>query len=145
MTGKKKVAAVLLICTVIAALAGYYMWNKPHLDVAAANAPKIEAGILYNSFITDSSSALKKYGQQVVEVSGTITGISKNQQQQTVLLLSTGVEGASINCTMEGSSDKVTVSEAVSVKGICEGLGQGDADLGILGDLYLVRCYLTDK
>ena len=33
-------------------------------------------------------------------------------------------------------------NKQVTLKGICTGMGMGDADLGIMGDVYLVRCYL---
>jgi tRNA_anti-like len=145
MTGKKKkIAAALLFCAITAAVVVYYLWNKPHLDVVYAQSVKTGAADLYNSFITDSAAAKKKFSEQVIEVTGIISGVSKNQQNQTVILLKSGVEGANINCTMEGEAGKTAVGENVSVKGICEGLGQGDADLGILGDLYLVRCYIAE-
>jgi len=144
MTSKtKKIVSVILIILIVGAAAGYLMWNKPHLNVSGAKAVKIEAAILYNSFIADSTAANKNFVQQVLEISGTVNGISKNQQNQTVVLLKTALEGASVNCTFEEQVDTIAVGSRVKIKGICSGMGQGDADLGIMGDLYLVRCYLV--
>lgn len=141
---KKKVAIVLLVIIIIAAASGYYLWNKPHTDVAGASAVKTDAFSLYKSFTTDSANARKTFLQQVIEVSGTVSSISTNQQNQQVLLIKTATEGASINCTMEKSVEAAKVGSTIVIKGICEGLGQGDSDLGIPGDLYLVRCYPVD-
>lgn len=142
MAGKKKVVALsLLIIILIAGVAGYYLWNKPHANVAGANAIKTDAVSLYQSFTTDSANAKKKFLQQVVEVSGTVSSVNTNQQNQQIVLVKTATDGASINCTMEKAIDKIQPGIAIAIKGICEGLGQGDPDLGIPGDLYLVRCY----
>ncbi len=145
MAGKaKKIAIGILVLAVAGAVAGYFMWNKPHQDVADAAGKKVTAIELYHSFTTDSVAAKKNYIQQVLEVSGIVSSISKNQQQQVVVLIKTATEGASVNCTMEGPASNIKEGSTISVKGICDGIGQGDADLGIMGDVYLVRCYLAN-
>lgn len=142
MAGKtKKVALSLLVLIIIAGIIGYSLWNKPHTDVPGADAIKTDALSLYQSFTTDSANAKKKFLQQIVEVSGTVSSVNTNQQNQQIVLVKTATDGASINCTMEKAVDKIQPGSAIAIKGICEGLGQGDADLGIPGDLYLVRCY----
>lgn len=142
MAGKKKiVAGAVLIITLLATGMGLYLWNKPHTNVAGAEAIKTEAIPLYQSFTSDSVNAKKQFLQQVVEVKGVTSKISTNQQNQQVVLVKTATDGASINCTMEKADSEIKAGDSVVLKGICEGLGQGDADLGIPGDLYLVRCY----
>ena len=142
MAGKKKVfITVSLIIIITAAAIGYYLWNKPVVNVEDADGVKSAARELYKTFVTDSLQAKKEYAQQIVEVAGVVNGTSMNQQNQTVVLLNTGMEGGNINCTMEGKSEHIKNGDSVILKGICNGLGQGDADLGILGDVYLVRCY----
>ncbi len=142
MAGKaKKIITAILVLALAGAAACYYIWNKPHQDVESAAAVKTTATELYKSFTTDSVTAKKNYDQQVLEVSGMVSAVSKNQQNQTVLLIKTDTDGASVNCTMEGEPAAFSVGSTVTIKGICDGLGQGDADLGIMGDVYLVRCY----
>jgi tRNA_anti-like len=144
MAGKaKKIISAILVLAIAGAVTGYYIWNKPHQDVAGATGKKVAAVELYRSFIADSASAKKNYLQQILEVSGIVASISKNQQQQTVVLIKTATEGASVNCTLEGPADGIKEGNTISVKGICDGIGQGDADLGIMGDVYLVRCFLV--
>jgi uncharacterized protein YxeA len=138
----KKIVAVIVVLALAGTAIGYYLWNKPHLDVAAAASVKADATVLYNAFSTDSVAAKKNYTQQVLQVAGTISSISKNQQGQTLVLLKTATEAAYINCTMEGEVVNKKDGDAVAIKGICNGMGQGDTDLGIMGDVYLVRCYI---
>lgn len=145
MAGKaKKIAIVILILAVAGGIAGYYLWNKPHQDVANAAAKKVTAIELYRAFTTDSVAAKKNYSLQVLEVSGVVSSISKNQQQEQVVLFKTATAGASVNCTLEGAANDIKEGSTISIKGICDGIGQGDADLGIMGDVYLVRCYLAN-
>jgi pectate lyase len=142
MSGKKKAWVVgSLIIVAAAASIGYYLWNKPAVNVSGAAGVKTGAASLYKTFSTDSLTAKKTYTQQVVEVAGVVNGTSVNQQNQIVVLLNTGMEGGNINCTMEGKAAHIKKGDGVIIKGICNGLGQGDPDLGILGDVYLVRCY----
>jgi hypothetical protein len=142
MAGKKRVfITASLIIAIAAASIGFYLWNKPAVNVSDANGVKAAAAVLYKIFSTDSALAKKEYAQQIVEVAGMVNGTSVNQQNQIVVLLHTGVEGANINCTMEGKAEPVKTGDSIIIKGICNGIGQVDADLGIAGDVYLIRCY----
>lgn len=138
----KTIVIIVCILILIGIAAAFYLWNKPHQDVANATAIKIEAVELYKVFSSDSLTANKKFVQQVIEVSGTVNSVSKNQQNQTVVLITTNTDGAYINCTLEQDSNILQPGQVINIKGICNGIGQGDADLGIKGDVYLVRCYL---
>ena len=59
-----------------------------------------------------------------------------------VVMLQTSEAGAYVNCTMEEKAAGLVENKEATLKGICTGMGMGDADLGIMGDVYLVRCYL---
>ena len=120
------------------------MWNKPHQDVKDATAIEATATDLYNSFLKDSATAKTTYTNKVVEVSGQVTQVNHNQQNQSVILLKTNTPDAAINCTMEGNADGVKIGETIRIKGICNGYNSGDADMGIPGDVLLVRCYKTN-
>ena len=144
MSTVKKIVITFCLLILIGVAAAFYLWNKPHQNVANAAAVKTNAVSLYKVFKTDSIAANKKFTQQVIEVSGTVNRVSKNQQNQTVVLISTNTDGAYINCTLEQDSKNIQPGQLINIKGICNGIGQGDADLGIKGDVYLVRCYLDE-
>ena len=121
---------------------GYLLWNKPHKNVRDAAAAKVAATDLYNLFITDSLKAKNLYIEKIVLVWGQVEKISVNQQLQDIILLKTGVSGAYINCTMENKTEGVREHESVSIKGICSGYINGDTDMGLPGDVFLIRGYL---
>ena len=120
---------------------GYPVWNKSHQDVMEADAVSTNAFALYKSFTTDSAKAKSTFLNKVVKVWGVVREVSVNQQQQQIILLKTLVPGASVNCTMEESSNNIKQGNRVELLGICSGYIGGDADMGIPGDVFLIRCY----
>lgn len=142
MNTRKKIIILFLLATaVIAGAAGFYFYNKGPVNIKSSEAIKMEAAALYQVFSKDSAQARKTYADKILEVSGIIKQISKNQQNQVIVMLQTNEAGAFINCTLEEDKPSLIENKPVSLKGICTGMGMGDADLGILGDVYLIRCY----
>ena len=139
----KKIIIISVLClAVIAAAVAYYLYNKGPIDVKNASGTKVIATALYQSFSKDSLVAQKLYSNKILETSGIVIKVSQNQQNQAIILLKTNDAGAFINCTMEGPANGIKENDNVILKGICTGIGMGDIDLGILGDVYLVRCYV---
>ena len=138
---KKNIIIIFLAVIVIAGAIGFYFYNKGPVNVKNAAAIKTEAAALYQSFLKDSTVAKKTYLNNVLEVSGLVMKVSKNQENQVIVMLQTNESGAYVNCTMEEVAG-LAENKQVTLKGICTGMGMGDADLGIMGDVYLVRCYL---
>lgn len=124
---------------------GLYLYNKGPLDIRSSKGLAVKAVDLYSIFYTDSVVAGKMYIDKVLRVEGTIKEVSQNASQQQVILFKTGIAEAAINCTMEMPIQNIHLSDKLVIKGICSGIGQGDADLGIVGDVYLTRCYSTIK
>ncbi len=140
----KKIGFIITILVLAGVVAGYFLWNKPHKDVSSAKGLQVNAAELYQAFITDSAAANVKYIDKVVEVKGVIKSTSFNQQQQVIVALQTNNSDAAVNCTLEQKDAVIKAGAEIKLKGICTGLGEGDADLGILGDLYLIRCYTAE-
>jgi len=142
--GNKRKTLLLLLTVIILAAAGtgYYLYNKPGINVQDAGGEKVFAAELYQTFTKDSSTAKKNYTNKILEVSGTVNQLSENRQHQRIVMLKTNTDGAAVNCTLEGPPGDIKAGQVVSIKGICNGIGEGDADLGIMGDVYLVRCYI---
>lgn len=140
---KKTIFLSILGIMVIAIAAGLFYYFKPPPSAQFATGKKVTATDLYQSFITDSTKAKAAFADKVLEVSGNVTGVSQNQQKQVVIMLKTGTPGAAVNCTLEGPGENIKQNDNIIIKGFCWGLGAGDADLGILGDVYLGRCYIV--
>ena len=142
---KKIFIIAVLSMLVLSISAGIYLYNKGPLDVRSVRGTPVDAGELYSLFTNDSVLAGKKYISRVLLVSGQVSEISVNASQQKIVLIKTGTDGAYVNCTLEEASNDIAVNKPISIKGICSGIGQGDADLGIPGDIYLTRCIVSDK
>lgn len=138
---KKKIVIFFLAFIIIAGVVGYYFYDKGPVNVKNAAGKKTNAATLYQSFLKDSTAAKKIYLNNILEVSGKVMKVSKNQENQVIVMLQTNEAGAYVNCTMEEEVTGLVENKQATLKGICTGMGMGDADLGILGDVYLVRCY----
>ena len=145
MRKRKYVLLFLLAIAAIAAGFAYYSYTNTGVNVEKAHAEKISAPELYDAFLQDTIAAKGRYLNKVVEVSGTATRSTVNQQDQTIVLLQTSSGGAAINCTLEEKADPIREGQPVTLKCICQGLGEGDAELGIAADVYLVRCRLVKE
>ena len=140
MKRKHYILIGILAIALIGAYTVWRMYTKGPKDVLAAYGLKIKATDLYHQFSKDSIKANIQYGDKILEIKGTLKSQSDNNQHQQVLLLDSGLDGASVNCTMEERSERKD-GEQITIKGICTGMGQGDEDLGIKGDVYIIRAY----
>lgn len=115
---------------------GYYMWNKPHMDMSAAEATEvISAEALIKAFQADENAANAKYVGKIVAVSGKVSEFTKSDSTSFVIL-ETGDMMAAIRCNMDPLSDEgknaaFTVGQSVQLKGECS---------GYLSDVVLERC-----
>ena len=140
-TMKKIIIYAVIGVLIIGACIAYYMYTKGPVDVKNASGIKVAAVSLYQSFSQDSLKSNKTYKDKIVEASGIVEKISQNRENQAIVLLKTNEDGAYVNCTMEGPAISIKEKDSVSLKGICTGIA--DDELGLLGDVYLIRCYLA--
>jgi hypothetical protein len=140
-TNKILLLSFLLVAVII--LIGLSLWNKPHENVEDANTIKATPDNLVAEFVKDSAQAKTKYITKIVEVKGEIAETFANEQFQTVVLIKTSTPGIFINCTFEQKEVSVKKGTNIAVKGICDGYNSGDAEMGIPGDVVLVRCYIS--
>lgn len=138
---KRNIFSIFIAMIVIAAVIGFMMWNEPHRDIKDATALKTTAVVLYSNLTKDSARMKSKLVNQVVEVSGEVKNVLKNQKGDQIILLKTNTSGGSINCTMEEKISNVKPGDTISIKGICSGYIGGDPDIDLPGDVFLIRCY----
>jgi hypothetical protein len=136
----RSVIGVIGVLVAIAAIVGYYLYNKGPLNVKGHTGTEATPTELYSLYTTDSSAAFKKYDDEVLKITGEIKDVSTNNQKQQVILLKTSTEGGNINCSMTEPVPGAKAGDRVTIKGVCNGLGEGDPDLGIPGDVYLTLC-----
>ncbi len=145
---KNKKAILITIGFIIltGAVIGYMIWNKPQPDIKDASGIRISAVDLYKLLSTVNQSHKASLIGKVLIVSGEVTQVQINQKGQQLILLQTKTSGASVNCTMEEKIEKrVNTGDSILIKGICSGYISGDVEMGLPGDVYMIRCYLLPK
>jgi uncharacterized protein (DUF1330 family) len=142
--GKRNTLIVLLLLGIGIMLIGFYKYNKGPVNVKNSSAIKMEAAALYDAYQSDSIAAQKNYSGKILQVTGQVSKITDNQQGEMIVLFKTNVDGAFVNCTLQNKTMNIKPNETLELKGICSGLGQGEPDLGILGDVYLTRSILVE-
>jgi hypothetical protein len=114
---------------------GYKMWNKPHRNVEEAKAITVTAGQLANGYETNEPESNSQYLDKILEVTGEVTEVSKNQKGEQVISLK-GTDMAGIICTLEGTaSAEIKPASKITLRGICT---------GFLTDVVLVRCKIKN-
>jgi hypothetical protein len=137
---QRKILFLAAALVVLMVATGFYLYHLPPKDVRSMPAEKIEATALYEAYLKDTLTAQQHYGGRGVEVTGLINEVTRNQQGESIVLMTTNVPGAYINCTFEEKGISLPLTGLIHVKGVCGGIGEGDAELGIKGDVYLTRC-----
>jgi len=117
---KKKILLFIVIVAAVAAGIGYFVWNKPHETVDNKEGLKITAEALAAAFEQDEQKANATYLNQVLEVNGKISELTKNQEGKDVVLLESSDPFSGVLCTMkEGTS--LQLGQVVTIKGFCNG------------------------
>ena len=140
---KKGIIISILAIGLAGAAIGYYLYNKGPVNVSKSSGLPVTATSLYSAYLADTAIAQKKYSGNILEITGEVKELSLNQQNEQVILLKSGVEGGHINCTMEKNNGNLKTGMQITVKGICSGMGAGDPDLGIMGDVYVTRAVIS--
>lgn len=118
----------ILIILAIGGVVGYKMWNKPFKDPLEGDAVKVTAIQLFNDFSANETDAQKKYvpvklGDKKVEVTGQISEIGKNENDETFYILKTTDEMFGVRCIMDKGEEvqNAKVGDTITVRGFCDG------------------------
>lgn len=124
----------LLVLLLGGSLIGYKLYTKPHRSVTAENALSISAVALVSAYESSETDANAKYLDKVLEVTGKVTDLVKNQKGETVITLK-GTDMSGLLCTLETSAKQdVQPGNFITVRGICT---------GYLMDVVLVRAIVV--
>lgn len=117
----KKILIALLIVVAAAAGIGVYLWNKPHEVVEDRKATAIAADALAKAFTENEQQANTTYLNQVLDVTGTVSEVSRNQDGKTVITLSVSDPLSGVQCTMRDDKVNASVGQIMTIKGFCNG------------------------
>ena len=132
---KKTIRAAALLClllVVVGGFIGYRMYNKPHRSAATETAVELTAMRLASEYEKDEAVANKKYLGNAVQVSGTVSEISVNQQNKPVIVLM-GADMSGVQCTLQDNGRSVKKGDSITIKGFCT---------GYLSDVIMDRCII---
>jgi len=120
--------------------ATYYVFNKPHRNIAKERPAFImEASELFEEFNMNEDLGNKKFGNQVIQVSGKVTEIPMDENGIS-FILNNSMEA--VNCTIdvqyEDKVKKIKLGGKVTLKGKCDGF---DMIMGVV----LIKCILIEK
>jgi len=135
MMKKKYIRTILILVAVLFTVGmvyAYMIWNKPQRDVKEETAIAVHAQALFDAYSSNETQANANYLDKAVAVTGEVTQVQTNQQQQQVLTLKTSDPMFGVQCTMKEPSS-ATVGSTVTVKGICT---------GFLMDVVVIDCYM---
>ena len=149
----KKVVAVLLMLLMIGLVFGYYMYNKPHKNVATATPDKVmTTDALHAALSGKDSVTVAAFNKEILQVTGLISSINvPNDSTMNILLSVTGNSSDNINCAMDPEFIKtlhnLKVGDKLTVKGIFSGVSKfEDKDMGInTMDIILSRCVVIKE
>ena len=113
-----------LVCIAVCLLIGYKWYNKPHRSAAIETAVSLTAEQFVGEYEKDEAAANKKYLGNAVQVSGTVSEVSLNQQNRQVVLL-TGSAMSGVQCTLQDEGVNIKKGDAVIMKGFCSGFLTG--------------------
>ncbi|WP_457609773.1 OB-fold protein [Lutibacter sp.] len=133
----------------------FYMFNQPHRNIQATTPDyQMKASTLVKDYLTDATLANEKYLQddgesKIITVTGTIASITKDLNQQQVVLIKDKNEKAGVSCTFTSETNRNTknlkIGETVTIKGVIRSGAGYDEDLELYEDVILEKCDIIDN
>ena len=134
----KKILIILLGLVILGGIGGYFLWNKPHQNVAAAKADvSFTSSHLLQAFETDENAANVKYLDKVIKVNGVIKDVENNESGEISVILATDNEMSSVICNFDPAfkdTKQLEIGKKIIIKGLCS---------GYLMDVVLDRCVIA--
>lgn len=121
----KRILLILLALGCVGAGVGYYLWNKPHQNMATAKTDvAIEAAALFAEYNADETACNAKYLNKVIAVTGKVKDVT-NDEGSVKVSLETGSDfgvRCSLSTTATHARTTFTPGENVTFKGTCSGI-----------------------
>lgn len=152
---KKRILYTGILGVIIAASIVYYLFNMPQRDVQSSTTDfTLAASEIVKEYLTDADEANKKYLQEdgdskILAVTGEISSISTDQNNQKVILLKSSTDKAGVSCTFTESTNAnandLKIGQTITVKGVIRSGAGFDEDLELYEDVIMEKCDLIKK
>jgi hypothetical protein len=147
MKKKKTILIILVIAFMAGAFIGGHEYFKPNPDMTQMKSEFTrDAASFLKEFTSNDSAASARYLGKIIEVSGNIKALEKNQEGYYTLVLGEDGEPSSVRCAGDkqhaDSMVRLKVGDMIKIKGVFTGFNKDDT--GLLGsDVQLSRCVLV--
>jgi hypothetical protein len=134
---KKTYIYLALTVGLLAALYGYYEYNRPVKGIANDKTEvTVDAKNLLDDYTLDEAAANQKYYDKIIEVKGIVSKIETTDTGNSIYINADN-ELSYIICEMENSNDAKSIKEGdnVTIKGKCT---------GYLSDVILVQSVIKN-
>jgi uncharacterized protein (DUF1330 family) len=146
---RKKI--ILLILLVAIAAVGWYAWkeySRTNKDLQKVKPDYVlTAAEILNEYESNDTAATKKYNGKVIELSGNVKTLEKDEQGFYTVVLGEGNSLSSVRCSMDSShkEDAARLSAGTSTTVRCACTGFNKDEMGLGSDLILNRCAIIGK
>lgn len=132
-----KLLIALLAGLLIAGGIFYFVYNKPHRDVASEKAEHVlTADQIFDEYEADETAANTKFLDKTVQVSGTVSEVGTNDAGQSfVILAAENAMIGGVSATFQDEQAGLSEGQDVSLKCRCTGK---------LMDVVLINCTLSE-
>ncbi len=136
----KKILIGLAAIIAIVLIAGLVIWNLPEENVAKKSVDyKVAATGLFEEYTANEEAGNAKYIGKIIQVSGIIEDLSKDEKGDDVVLIAGDDMGSGVLCSLEPSeSSKIghyKRGDTITVKGRCTGM---------LMDVVMNKCTIVE-
>lgn len=146
---RKKI--ILLILLLVIAAGAWYAWrefSRTNKDLQKVNPDYVlTATDILKEYESNDSIANKKYNGKVVELTGNVKVLEKDEQGFYTVVLGDSTRLSSVRCSMDSShredAARLTTGASTTVRGACTGFNKDELGLG--SDVILNRCAIIAK
>ncbi len=132
-----KFVIVFIVLVMLGGILGWRMYNKPHKKAEDIKGIALTVSEIANEFSTNEEKAKANYLDKVIEVSGTVSEVTENQDGQLLVIMTGEDPTASVQCSMRDKGIALEEGQGIIVKGFCSGLSLFD-------DVMLTDCVLVE-
>ena len=103
--------------------------NKSHIKVENRSSRPVSAAELSTAYQNNDSLANTRYLNKALEVSGSVSGIDRNMDGGSMILLESGTPDMPVQCSMRDAIEPLPTGAQVRLKGFCTGSNLGGVTL----------------
>jgi hypothetical protein len=116
-----KRSIILVSSLIVVGIAAWFIFNKPNRTVANEKGIEIAAAQLVKEYQSNEAEANAKYLDKALQVTGTISEVSQNQDGKITVMLGSEDPMTGVFCTLKDEAN-LTIGFTVTIKGFCSGI-----------------------